>query len=1474
MKKRIVSLLLSLVLLVGILPTAAWADEGLPDMEETSIAEASEMPDTEDPVPGEMEPPPEDLPFPAAEPAEEAEITEDPAAEAPEEPELTEPELEGEPAAELEELLTELEERLEEELEDSEAEELSPFGPDYTAYPAEKVTGSKLLFASAPSSCTVYINISGMNGYTNTATGSLMSRHFIDDGGLVKACFCIEPSASAVNNENYAINGALSNQTLKDVLQIAYEWGYWDDTASFSAENIAATQVAVWWAMGYSSASCNSSSVNSKATSLYNAALADAGCGGGDLYAYRCTTNSAHQLLASYYPERAVTTEYGSVKLKKTSANPEITDGNDCYSLALATYGIYSSQKNAANNVNRLGVLATNSAGESNTVSGIEAGYVYFVKEISAPKGYALDPTVYPIYVEANKTTTLTVKDVPQSDPVGVLLRKVDKETGEPVAQGNASLAGAEYTYRFYGGTYSSAAEAEASGTPTRTWVFKTNENGVCRLDNPALFVSGDDLYYTDKNKVTLPIGWLLIQETKAPEGYLIDDTVYAVQITADGAQAEIVNSYNEPIVSEKVQEGNIQITKRTVTGLDKHTIPEDGAVFQIYLKSAGDYEAAAETDRAEITTDDDGVAMAEGLPVGRYIVHQVSGHPGTTLCGDFEVEISENGKTYSYTIDNEKFYAAVQVVKRDSRTGEPIPVAGIGFQFRDPAGNLITYNGTDTWYSDADGIVRLPMELEYGTGYQAIEVAAPAGYVLDSTPISFDVTAENAGSALLVTVTAENTPTTLQVSKVDPYGNAVPGAQLQLLDQEGNEVASWTTDGTPKTIYELHIRETYTLHEKAAPAGWLLAEDITVTIQDTTEVQSVSMEDEELPEIQTTALVDGLHEAMAAEDITLTDTVTYTKLVPGREYTVTGTLMDQATGETVKDAEGNPITASATFTPTESDGSVDVIFTFSAVRLAGHTTVVFESLYKDGHLLCAHADLNDEEQTVHFPEIQTTASFTDGKKAATAGDKMTLTDTVTYTNLIPGFAYTIRGVLMDKTTGKPFEQDRDGTQVTAEATFTPTEANGTVEVTFEFKGSGITSKTDLVAFEELYIDKTLLAAHADLDDEGQTVTVKPPYIGDEDDWGYITINGKYPGSPTTADYFRPALWLSLLLTALTGVILVCVNRKKKGGKRAEKICSVFLLLGLIAACVPTTAMADVETSVYGQTATQVQTIRSRTGEIEGVDIPETITLDGHEYQLQSVEPEIVGDYHAPVTAAQTVTLHRESTEEEYPMVITKEVDGFICDLVATQEPAVEWRSITKEYDTDQVPETLEEGVTYYLQGVAVDESKAAQTYFEVPAEFATSNTQRLTYALGEKTVTLPSMDAPVWTGYEQDVKTYLGLPGEYRVTGGCWNGEFVYSSEIGGYVRKAIYSGYRDMPMRIATYMQDECSVSVTYVDMDYPDGYYTVRITATYQQSTSVLATVLKVGGAIAVAAVAAAGIIVFLKRKREDEEEQQTI
>ena len=244
------------------------------------------------------------------------------------------------------------------------------------------------------------------------------------------------------------------------------------------------------------------------------------------------------------------------------------------------------------------------------------------------------------------------------------------------------------------------------------------------------------------------------------------------------------------------------------------------------------------------------------------------------------------------------------------------------------------------------------------------------------------------------------------------------------------------------------------------------------------------------VPEIGTTATSEDGHCVDPLGEVTIFDEVSYTNLKPEKEYTVSGVLMDKATGKAFLDADGKEIKAETTFTPTQPTGTVTVEFVFNATVLHGKEVVAFETLYYEGIELATHAEINDEGQTVKIknPEIGTKATA-DGKKEITA-DKITITDVVSYKDLTPGKEYKLTGVLMNKATNDKLLID--GKEITAEATFTPKATTGEVEMTFTFDARELTAETAVVVFEKLYRDGIEIAVHADIEDEGQTVKILP----------------------------------------------------------------------------------------------------------------------------------------------------------------------------------------------------------------------------------------------------------------------------------------------------------------------------------------------------------------------------------------------
>ena len=325
---------------------------------------------------------------------------------------------------------------------------------------------------------------------------------------------------------------------------------------------------------------------------------------------------STHQTVGTVFELAFKVQSKGKLCIKKVSANTAITDNNSCYSLKGAEYGVYKSESDAKNNKNKVKTLTTEENGWSNTVE-LDEG-TYYLKETKNPKGYALNSTVVKVTIKANETTQYgtnnELKDYPQSDPIGILLGKIDKETNKNKPQGSASLADAEFTVKYYKGLYDSN-PANSGQSPVRTWVLKTNSNGYCQLlDN--FKVSGDDFYYTSNGVPTLPVGTITIQETKAPTGYFINNELFVRKITTSGSN-EKVETYNYPEVNEKVIKFDI---KKVQAGT---STPVAGAVFLHTMPNGS---------TKELTTNGSGEITITGLASGTHKIKEIKSPDGYQL--------------------------------------------------------------------------------------------------------------------------------------------------------------------------------------------------------------------------------------------------------------------------------------------------------------------------------------------------------------------------------------------------------------------------------------------------------------------------------------------------------------------------------------------------------------------------------------------------------------------------------------------------------------------------------------------------------------------------------------------------------------------------------------------------------------------------------------------------------------------------
>ena len=391
---------------------------------------------------------------------------------------------------------------------------------------------------------------------------------------------------------------------------------------------------------------------------------------------------------------------------------------------------------------------------------------------------------------------------------------------------------------------------------------------------------------------------------------------------------------------------------------------------------------------------------------------------------------------------------------------------------------------------------------------------------------VAFKLISETTGEEHIV-VTDENgeVRTTTEWNPHSQNTNGNDGVEDETLwDDHAGTWFGLTTEGwmvdTQDELCALPY-DTYTLEELRCSGneGYELVKVPHVTISRNNTVIYLGTVDDQfegVPEIGTTATVDGEHTAEPAEEVTIVDTVTYKNLKVGQTYKLSGVLIDKSTGEPLLVGEGEEqtqVTAEVEFTPTSSEGTVELTYTLDASALAGKAVVVFEDLYQDENVVASHADINDEGQTVTFgqPSIGTTATI-DGEKTALPAQQVTITDTVSYTGLIVGQEYKLSGVLMDKETGEPLlvGEGEEQTQVTAEATFTPSESSGTVEMLFTFDASSLVDKS-VVVFETLYIGEEEVTAHTEIEDEGQTVSFEEgPKIGTT-----ATVDGQHTAAPS-----------------------------------------------------------------------------------------------------------------------------------------------------------------------------------------------------------------------------------------------------------------------------------------------------------------------------------------------------------------------
>ena len=781
----------------------------------------------------------------------------------------------------------------------------------------------------------------------------------------------------------------------------------------------------------------------------------------------------------------------GYLTLHKDSSNKTLTDANDCYSLAGAEYGVYTD----SNCSNKVATLTTNVSGNANTVS-LNPGR-YYVKETKAPKGYFTDSQVYTADVSgANRESSpvkLSVSDNPANDPIAMLLGKYDGQKtyngAGNLPQGSATLAGAEFTVDYYATldykSYDDLKNADVK--PTRSWTFKTNENGIANFKADD-FVSGDAFYYNSNNDPCIPRGTVVIRETKAPTGYVKSDDV-SFQKIQENPTTGAVRTYNVPEVAEQVYRSDIEFTKKADNG-SEHLA---GVPFKVTSLTTGESHIAV--------TDENGYFSSAS---------SWNAHDSNTNANDWALTASD-------TIDSTKLDA------------------NAGFWFGN--NSALDGNGT-TSTSDAVKADNKLGALPFDTySIEELRCSANEGYALINTTVTVTRDAKTIDLGTFddpepeIHTTAYDASDsdhyvgvgTVKISDKVEYSHLVAGKTYTVIGElhdaaTGDAVTvngqaitaekTFTAEDSAGSVTLDYAFDSYDLKGKTLVVYETLTDAKGAKLAEHRNKSDVSQQVTVLtPKLSTSAVgdADNSKSVTAEGDVTVTDYVRYTGLTAGQTYTLTGTLMDKSTKKAFVDADGNPVTATAEFTAEAESGTATVTFTFNASSIkTGTKLIAFETLSTNGIEIADHKDINDIDQTVTVkaPVIGTTAvDAADGDKTVTGEENVAVRDTVHYNNVTPGKTYKVIGTLYEKVldkngkvTKKVFK-DKDGTPVTAEANFTAEDSYGNVDVTFYFDGSSLKEGTSLVAFESLSYNDNEIASHADVNDSGQTVIITKPKL-------------------------------------------------------------------------------------------------------------------------------------------------------------------------------------------------------------------------------------------------------------------------------------------------------------------------------------------------------------------------------------------
>ena len=798
----------------------------------------------------------------------------------------------------------------------------------------------------------------------------------------------------------------------------------------------------------------------------------------------------------------------GHLNMKKVSNRTSITNGNTCYSIAGAVYTVYDKNGAAA------GTLTLDANGNSNTIDLAEGNYT--VKETTAPPGYAKDTGTYSVKVVSDETTTFTAKDEPITDLIDLMLTKNPVGYPHDHGEGDATLAGAVYEFKFYGGQYSTAAQAEASNKLLGTWNLVTDANGKISGQNPVTaegYPSG--AFYRDKdNKICFPLGTYVIREVKAPEGYLVNDAKLVVHITEDGTDNLHVKTYNESIKGDDtIKRGGVKLAKID-NDLDEAYAQGDatlqGAEFTIYNQSVnsvmvGGREIAKGEAALVITTNADGIAASgsHDLPYGSYLVKETKPSKGYLLNTEWSraFRIREDGVIVDLTEDKVReavIRGGVQIIKRDKEIQKSELLGGA---------HLDEIVFTIKNVSGKDVVVRKDLNNKTDkVNWKKLE--SKSGMFEDGS--------------------IKRVHTGQDVGKIVTHWN----------EEKKAYTAETLADDLPYgtyTIRESKTNESYQRTDKTEHMFTIREDGVIVAYDDTNNEIALTFDDYVYrSDVQGTKIADSTSERFSYvpfKIISVTNGETHVVVTDANGFFSTkdrrsaGDLDEDEDADTArkqnpfddlleakdiktKDLEKrkDDILHGVWFGTGEFGSKAAMDSRFGALPFDSYILEEMPCEHNEGYILQRFYFTVDQKSQNGFvdletitddvPEIGTTASVNGKNTEICPNKEITLIDEIEYKNLKKGETYTAKGRLMDKKTGKVC-RDAKGNEITAEQEFVARTSNGKVKVTFKFDGNLLFGK-ETVVFEKVYDSAGSIAAkHEDIEDEGQTVTwekMKPSY--------------------------------------------------------------------------------------------------------------------------------------------------------------------------------------------------------------------------------------------------------------------------------------------------------------------------------------------------------------------------------------------